>query len=179
MAAAILGGVPAVHGQVIVYVNAAAAPGGNGASWATAYNNLQTALTTAPIPSQIWVAAGTYLPGLTPFDSFQLRNGVELYGGFSGNETSLDQRDPQDHVTILSGDLPMGFDVCHVVDGSGTDATAVLDGFTIFRGRALGQHVTPAFACPHGSSGFQQGGGVYIDSGSPTIINCTFQQNIA
>ena len=51
----------------IIYVKVNAVGANNGTSWANAYKNLQVALAAATPGSQLWVAAGTYLPtnGLT------------------------------------------------------------------------------------------------------------------
>ncbi|MHC4696395.1 MAG: hypothetical protein ACYTFA_06610 [Planctomycetota bacterium] len=57
----------------------------------------------------------------------------------------------------------------HVATGSGTDATAVLDGFTITAGNADHEFSGPPTV----------GGGMYNDWGSPTLANCTFTGNSA
>jgi len=58
----------------------------------------------------------------------------------------------------------------HVVTGSGTDATAVFDGFTITAGTADDSDD----CCLN-----VRGAGMYNDAGSPTVINCTFRGNSA
>ncbi|MCA9055455.1 MAG: DUF1080 domain-containing protein, partial [Planctomycetaceae bacterium] len=94
------------------YVNAAAPSQGAGRSWADAYQDLQTALEQArPSDSgvkEIWIAKGTYLPAAASGPrtaTFQLIDGVSLYGGFDGRETQLAQRNVVQNRTILSGDL--------------------------------------------------------------------------
>jgi hypothetical protein len=103
--------------------------------------------------------------------TFQLKNGVIIKGGFAGfGEPDPNARDINLYETILSGDLygnDEGFDNtgenCYcVVTGSGTDATAVLDGFTV------------TASCGETKD---KSGGVYNVSGSPTITNCTFIDN--
>ena len=168
--------------QLLLFVDATAPPGGDGRSWATAYRRLRRAL-AEPAPdtfSMIWVAAGTYTPAHPGGDreaTFQLISGVAVYGGFAGGETNLAQRDPVGNPTILSGDLngDDGPDFAgndensyHVVTGSGTDETAVLDGFTITAGNA------DVFPEADGD-----GAGIYNESGSPTITNCTVSGNMA
>ena len=37
--------------------------------------------------------------------SFQMVEGVRMYGGFDGTETALEQRDWVSNVTILSGNI--------------------------------------------------------------------------
>jgi hypothetical protein len=113
--------------------------------------------------------------------TFQLVSGVELLGGYAGNGApDPDQRDPAGNGSVLSGDLagndgPGLFDnndenAFHVVTGSGTDTTAVLDGFTITAGHANGA------AWPElGTSG----GGFLSDGGSPTVNDCLFVGNRA
>ena len=117
--------------------------------------------------------------------TFQLINGVTIKGGYAGfGEPDPDARDVDLYKTILSGDLN-GDDVdvsdpydlvteptrtensYHVVTGSGTDVTAVLDGFAITAGNANDNQ-------PH-----DKGGGMHNDSGSPTVANCTFTGNSA
>ena len=70
---------------------------------------MQSALSVAEANNEIWVAQGTYTPSSTPGDSvatFEIAwNNLYLYGGFQGTETSLDQRDPERYVTILSGQI--------------------------------------------------------------------------
>jgi len=53
----------------------------------------------------------------------------------------------------------------HVVTGSGTVRTAVLDGFTITGGNA------------NGDVSYGSGGGMYNFGGSPTVANCAFEGN--
>ena len=160
------------------YVDEAAAGANDGSSWGDAYIDLQDALNGIS-SGEIWVAEGSYKPGDARADTFQLMNNVALYGGFGGTETSLDQRDPGVHQTILDGDL-LGDDYSrfvnghavwsnagdnshHVVTGSGADATAILDGFVIAHG----------YARPVGFEGpeIEAGGGLLIRNGSPTISN--------
>jgi hypothetical protein len=75
-------------------------------SWATACD-LQTALDSAVSGDEIWVKMGVYYPGSSGSTSstFTMKNGVAVYGGFNGTETSRDQRDWQTNKTILSGDI--------------------------------------------------------------------------
>jgi len=165
----------------VLYVRSSAVAGGTGLSWASPLNDLQSALSIASGATQyleaIWVAAGTYTPspplsqGGSRSASFQLRNGLAIYGGFAGNESELSQRDIAANPTILSGDLN-GDDTgdlnradnsTHVVLASGVGATARLDGFTVTAGESD-----------------NDAGGLFITgSGSPSVSRCTFRLNSA
>ena len=149
--------------------------GGNGADWANAFNDLQPALALALPGQEIHVADGTYKPTATTDRtvSFQLKDGVSLLGGYAGyGAANPDARDIVAHPTILSGDIGTIGDKSdnsyHVVVGSGTDATAILDGFAITAGNANGSN-----------SPDNSGGGVYNYTGSPTLRNCSFSANSA
>jgi len=94
------------------YVNANAAPNGDGLSWGTAFDNLQDALATGVDGMEIWVAQGVYYPDIgigqvdnDVFSTFNIPNGVKVYGGFDGTETDISQQDPDTYVTVLSGDI--------------------------------------------------------------------------
>ncbi len=158
--------------STIFYVNGAADKGGDGASWATAYSDLQDALGLASPGSQIWIAAGTYLPtqGTDRETTFVIKEGVEIYGGFDGvADDALDDRDPVNHITILSGDIGVPDDPAdnsyHVLF-AGSDA--VIDGVTIQDGRADGAWFN------------SRGGGLLCYDGSSPIINhCVFTGNYA
>ncbi len=92
------------------YVKFNAVGANNGTSWNNAYRKLQDALATVVDGDEVWVAAGTYVPAL-PGDtnprhqSFTVRRGAKVYGGFAGNESARAQRNPAIHLTILSGDI--------------------------------------------------------------------------
>ena len=156
----------------ILYVGADAPGANNGASWTDAFTDLQEALDLASYVSvveEIRVAQGFYTPaepGGNPGVSFELIIDVVIKGGYAGfGEPDPNDRNIRKYETILSGDLNGDDDLnfinisdnsYHVVMGSG-----ILDGFTITGGKG-------------GSSG----GGMY-NSGSSTVINCTFIDNSA
>src|SRR5690554_6694403 len=141
------------------------------------YTDLQSAINAASSGDQIWVAAGTYKPTTTTDRaiSFNLKDGVAIYGGFAGTETTLTQRNWTNNKTILSGDIGIvGVDTdnsYHVITGIGTGAAPLgtitwLDGFIIEKGYG---NVS--------SDNQNLGGGIYLKSASPTIVNCVFQNN--
>lgn len=162
----------------ILYVKANASPGGNGASWATAFQDLQEALSAVdgcPGIAEIWVAAGIYKPtsGTDRTIYFVMRAGVAIYGGFpnTGNP-GFAARDWNAYPTILSGDIGETGNAdnsYHIIfnNDNGLDHTAILDGFTITAG---GYATTFDFA---------NGGGMYNNNVSPSVINCKFTQNKA
>ncbi len=181
--------------QSVVYVDDDAAPSGDGTGWCTAYPHLQDALAAASgdTITEIRVAGGVYKPdqgaGQTPGDreaTFHLLNGVTLAGGYAGcGVPDPDQRNMEFYETILSGDLA-GDDVEVPVDalldeptraensyevatGSGTDQSATLEGFTITAGNANQEYPDP----------HRFGGGMFNESGNPTVANCTFSRNSA
>lgn len=162
-----------------LYVNAAAIPGGDGQSWATAIGDLQEALCmakgSAGTVQQVWVAAGVYTPDGGSGDrsaTFKLIDGVSILGGFDGTEALESQRDPSANETILSGDIGIALNASdnsyHVVTASLNSAAAILDGFTIRDGHADGT------GPDHG------GGGAIIDGGGdPQFVDCKFENNQA
>ena len=195
----------------IIYVDASATGANDGSSWTDAYVELQSALVEAEYGDEIRVAAGTYKPDYDPDSgthtgdreaTFQLVNGVAIYGGFPTGGGAWEERDPNTYFSILSGDLndndvgdpydPSKNDNCyHVVTSSGTNETAVLDGFTITAGKAYGYDNNGHGGGMYNFSGSptlkwchfirnwsaSHGGGIYNVSGSPTLINCTFTEN--
>jgi len=179
----------------------ATGPTHDGSTWADAFKYLQDALAVAEAGDQIWVVKGTYKPDQSWADpngsgnrtaTFQLISGVAIYGGFPAGGGTWEQRDQDAHKTILSGDLEgndrdvndlreLLNDPCrdensyHVVTGSGTDATTVLDGFTITAGNNGDDHGFPFLP------GYRtyKGGGMYNHYGRPRVTNCTFRDNSA
>ena len=174
------------QGGAILYVDTEAPEGGDGRSWSSAFQSLQNALTAASdsggMIQEIRVAAGTYRPPHTEHTpsrilkaTFRLINGVTLKGGYAGPAmlpADPNTRDIRAHETIMSGDVRPGTEPwhergsVHVVTGSDTDSSAVLDGFTIMSGGVKGMVVSS-----------QYGAGLHVVNGSPTITNCTFFGN--
>lgn len=172
-----------------IYVDDSAGGANNGTTWADAYNYLQDGLADpCLVPgSEIWVAQGTYRPDEDTANpggtgsrttTFQLKNYVVIKGGYAGyGEPDPNERVIDTYETILSGDLnadDVGFtnngeNSYHVVTGSGTDTTAVLDGFTVTAGNANGTHGNPD----------ADGAGMFNETGSPRVLNCTFSGNKA
>lgn len=93
-----------VAGTRIRYVMQKAQGTGDGTSWANASGNLQQMINNLAdnnpqnMPGEVWVAAGTYTPqsqvlsGTTYSASFRMRDGISVYGGFAGTETSKQER---------------------------------------------------------------------------------------
>lgn len=153
--AAALATAASVHAQGTLYVDDDAPAGGDGASWTTAYRNLQSALAAARVAGSrigvIKVAAGIYAPAGSGGDrgaTFLTVSGVALEGGFAGlgavGGGSPDEQDPDRFVSVLTGDLNgddgPGFtsrsdNAKHVVTVSGFSGIE-LDGFTIRGGYA-------------------------------------------
>ncbi|MBC8309752.1 MAG: DUF1565 domain-containing protein [Phycisphaerales bacterium] len=104
----------------VIYVDA------DRGGWKTTYSTLHDALKAAKKGDEIWVANGTYK---TNGSSFQMVDGVNIIGGFSGNERSKNSSDPDRNATILDGEGKTD----HVVIGA-NDAS--LTGFTITGGNA-------------------------------------------
>ena len=138
--------------QLAVHYAAPAAQGsGDCSSWANACT-LQSALAAAVNGDEIWAQAGVHKPGAAQTDTFTLKNGVAVYGGFAGTETLLHAPHWLANPTILSGDIDnndtttggvcvntggiSGSNSYHVVDGGGTNSSARLDGFTVTCGQA-------------------------------------------
>ncbi|MHC5059227.1 MAG: immunoglobulin domain-containing family protein [Planctomycetota bacterium] len=126
----------------VIYVHPGATFGANdGSTWANAFLDLQDALAAATTGQEIWVAADTYYAtqGADRTATFQLKSGVNIYGGFAGGESELAERDYLTNVTTLSGDIGTAADASdnsyHVVTGADG---AALDGFTITAGNADG-----------------------------------------
>jgi predicted outer membrane repeat protein len=157
----------------IYYVKWDATGANNGMSWTDAYTDLQSALSVASSGDEIWVAAGTYKPttGTDRTISFDLRNGVAVYGGFAGTETLRSQRNFEMNGTVLSGDIGVeggnSDNSYHVVSSEATNDATLLNGFSVTAGNA------------NGSPPYDNGGGIFIKNSSLKLQNMVFQGNVA
>ncbi|MBU6341163.1 MAG: T9SS type A sorting domain-containing protein [Bacteroidetes bacterium] len=173
---------PKVYTQTTWYVKSNAMGAQTGNSWSTAFASLTPALQNAKPGDQIWVAGGNYYATTTGDRTafFDLKSGVQLFGGFSGTETTLVQRNWQINKSILNGDIG--------VPGDSTDNTRNLmrligpSNSTIVDGFVFKNAVADAQNTDYGAIG-AGGAAMFIDgtvgNAYPTIKNCTFQNNTA
>jgi len=161
----------------------------DGSNWFNAYRTIEAALAHAASAggaiTEIWVAEGTYHPpnaswygcDTCPGPGYALVPGVSLYGGFAGQETARDQRDPGAHPTILSGDMlendTGGFD-----DPSRSDNALRLIGssqqtqpFAV--GSVSGLTLTSTGKLPYDGMG-----AVNIHAWQATFSDCVFTDNV-
>lgn len=187
----------------------------DGRSWKTAWGRLTTALLHARAGDEIWVADGIYRPYTEPEyrqpdhkeRGFLVPAGVRLYGGFTGLERSVEERNWRAAPSILDGDTGYeewgGEFARHVVT---LHHNSRLDGFTVRNGRALmpesdrerllRDHAGETadrrpFGSFSGSPGDSNspasgnpahdyhGGGVLIVEGSPVLVRLIIENNQA
>ncbi|MDD4634182.1 MAG: fibronectin type III domain-containing protein [Bacteroidales bacterium] len=147
----------------IIYVTVNGAGDKDGSSWSNATPYLQLAVTVAntynTIP-QVWVAAGTYYgDSIATNNAFTMAEGVNVYGGFAGNEAAnydLSLRDFETNATVLDGQQVQR--VLYQV--ANFAAVTTWDGFTI----------------QNGSVSNENGGGVYLRGGAH-LNNCKVINN--
>jgi hypothetical protein len=167
-----------------IYVNSVASGANTGQSWTNAYINLQSACQSALAGDSIWIAEGIYYPDSSgnQTTSFEPKSGIKIFGGFSGSETDISQRNWLVHQTVLSGDIGIvgdsldnSYNVMYLFE---PDSNTVLDGL-IFRDGVANYESGANTA----SSRLICGGGLYIMANGatayPDIRNCKFIHNTA
>lgn len=192
-----------LNAQSQIFVNNNATGTADGSSWTDAYTDLQIAINASVTGDEIWVAEGTYTPNSYPTGctncssprnySFLLKDGVAIYGGFTGTETLLSERDWEINSTILSGDIDGTPDVVsgsgvtlnitgnqdnayHVILSMNNGATTILDGFRIAGGNAS---VNSDMEINGYNVSNQQGAGMYNYLSSAILRNLVFSGNNA
>ncbi len=149
--------------------------GADGNSWATAYQLISTAVSSASPSDTIWVKNGTYNDGIL------VEINVRILGGFLGNETDDEEelRNPVANPTIINGG---GLD--HAM--MGCLAACVIDGFIMKNAASTGILVyngaNPTFSrCRiegnYPIEGKTFGGGVAVSNATPTFIDCIIIDN--
>jgi len=172
----------------IRYVKPAAAGTGDGSSWANASGNIQAMINASAYGDHVWIAAGNY--NLTA--TLTMKNGVKLYGGFAGTETSINDRAKSDldangtieeweftNATVLNGQ-----NTKRVIDASSV-SSSVSDGFTITGGNTTadggGVYLNTINTLKNSiikvNTASGNGGGVYSDGG--TVSYCLISGNTA
>jgi hypothetical protein len=117
----------------------------SGATWAQAKRSITNAMTASLAGDQIWVASGVYTQLVT------MKAGVALYGGFSGTETALSQRNWSTNLCWIHGNYKGS--VVTIPSGCGPDTR--VDGMAI-----TGGAFTSAF-----------GGGIACSGAGPVVAN--------
>lgn len=191
-----------------VYVSPAGA--GDGTSWSNSTHDIQAAIEAAALiggGGEVWLAGGVYRPSMVPIEGFPvstdnfhftLRAGVSVYGGFSGNEENITQRDLSCNRTILSADIGVSdtdADGDGVPDYPGGDSgdncqrvlyitsTEEMPNQPIIEGVSVVAAKNGGMVCNSDMLNISRcifernhGGGV-VSSGSPTFHNCLFRNN--
>jgi hypothetical protein len=147
----------------------------SGNNWLNALDasGFQSALASALIGDEFFLAEGTYNPTLSSDRtiSFNIKSGISIYGGYYGTGYSF--RAPRLHPTILSGDIGIVGDIndnsyC-IINISNSPNAIKLNGLTIENSNAVG---------------VSTGGGIFLhsaalNSSNLIIENCDFKSNLA
>ncbi len=168
------------------------APGAvqDGLAWDTAFRYLHDAIVAAqqnPVFNEIWVAAGTYYPDESmtgpsggtddPTAVFLLFSQKSIFGGFAGDEEVRPARNPEENITVLSGEIAQGIRSNVIVAASGDR----LDGFSIRRAVVNGVIMSPASTdvvrCTFVDNGSVGGAAFVGGPATPHFVNCKFFDN--
>ena len=188
--------------------------GKDGSDWAHAMTDVQNAINTLAENhpgerGEVWVAKGAYTPtrignssSLTEPYTFVMKDGISVYGGFEGNETSLEERDQKrgnhpweyNNQTIFRGKDYQENDAqwnassemwtvssgsCHVVwfaplpGEANFSLSTYLDGVTIEGGSSNGQNGIDSKYNPF------YGAGIYLEGSTNVVRNCIVRNNSA
>lgn len=151
----------------VVYVKSGGT--GSGTSWTDAMGDIQAAISAAKsddaLRKDVWVAAGEY----TITSSISMIDSINVYGGFAGTETALEERLLENggkpwefkHPTILKGDGAR-----LVQTASNFDMKTAFDGFTLTNGNATG-------------SSLNGSGGAAVVRANMVIENCIIKNSMA
>ena len=193
----------------IRYVKPTATGTGDGSSWDNASGDLQKMIdelaeSTPSQTGEVWVAAGTYTPqsqlisGTAYSASFRMRDGISVYGGFAGTESTKlervkksampwDFQNPtvleaayysHDDLAWTNNKWTLTSDSRHVVwfapmsGGTAFANVTTLDGVTIQGGYAQGGTGQDDFLTDRGA-------GVYMDGANAYLSNCIVRENYA
>ena len=160
----------------IIFVDKDAPGPHTGTSWAMACTSLPEALGFAAngCGREIHVAEGTYKPGLDTNSSFEIPDGILVYGGYAGYGADPNQRDWKKYPTILNGYIEQndyGSDLYNNVVVTLADGS-LLDGVTIEQGKR-------GIDASGATSQIQNciiknniGRGIYVENGDLTV-KCT------
>ena len=97
----------------IIRVDASAADGGDGSTWANAMNDIKAAIELAGVwQGEVWIRQGVHLIGKTTASYLTMKKNVQILGGFEGADGKYDDveaeraaRDPEAFRSVLTGDL--------------------------------------------------------------------------
>ena len=177
------------------YVDIDATGTPDGRSWETAFRDVYTGVASAETfledqpescRCEVWVAAGED----PVFESggkstVALTHGIDLIGGFEGDETDLAERDWISFETVLDGRGRDGARVLSADDG------VTIDGLTVTRSdESLGgglviekDAAVTVRNCRFYNGSDGRGGGIYakhsgsLEAGPVDIVNCVFENN--
>lgn len=158
----------------------------DGLNWLDGFTVVQDGVDAAWAGCQVWVADGNYANTGGTEPVLTMKSGVDVYGGFAGNEIDLSGRgDPLDVPSVLDG-MDMAY---HVVRGA---AITRLDGFRITGGNARSgesagggmfnqnlSNLTVANCHFNDNQATSNGGGLYNNIANVNIENCLFTLNVA
>lgn len=155
-----------------LYVSASITPGGDGSSWTQALPSIGEALWMSGNNSEIWVAIGTYKES-----NIIMESGVKVYGGFGGNEEVI----PEGRgLSTIDASL----DSTNPVISAAEDI--ILDHF-LLTGESQSNYGALSFYqinsatvtnCVITGNHSYIGGGVFCESSSPILIDCTISDNM-
>ncbi len=174
---------PAAQGEAAIkYVTPGGAGSKNGNAWGSAMDasGFENGVKTAAPYTEYWLAGGYYPITHT----LEPGHRISVYGGFAGNETSVEERDPAVNQTILlvSGNFRVMRVAAHFsvsVDGlfiTGGNASTGGGGAVLVEGGAT----FTAAGCVFSDNQGGNGGAVFGENGSEfRADNCTFAGNKA
>lgn len=162
------------------YVDGDHAISGDGTSWHEAMVTIQEAVGAAASWDEIWVKQGTY--NLSSSITINDKD-VRLYAGFTGFETSREQRDWVQNTTIMDGAGYAG--TCMFI----LEDLPTIDGFTMRNCEGGAIYIENCLSeipvirnmvfSNNGNSGLAYGGALNIYNSSPIIANTSFWGNQA
>jgi len=152
----------------IWFVDANHVGASNGVFWDAAFTHPADALALAEPGDQVWVAAGRYRPRAPNEPVLAMVSDVEVYGGFAGDELTLEARQDPLLPAVLDGDVAGdgrdATDALHVVIGA---SRARLDGFIVTGGNDAG-------------AGGDGGGGLLArNADGLSVVRTTLRENLA